>query len=249
MPHLAKYITTKQGGLECCNGCKKEKSCCVHYYRQRTIEMTDYDAWLPNVRIAVSEEIPDDVLYDYIRRGCIEFAKRSTILRRNIHLQLQDCVGDYYPCLGEQERIHKVRMLAINGQCYEAIGDTCTWNIGGYKYWFAPPHTLEIHPAPKSPLTPLCRKGGSGCGEVILTVVSVPREDSDSVDSVIHDRYFYAIESYAIAMASMLPLPTDEKKKQPHSSLFMYRMAEFNKAVTQAKIEIAQHYSNGGQRW
>ncbi len=242
MPHLAKYKTTtqKQGG--CCGACKqpREKHCCSEYYRQRTIEPIDYSEWLDNVRIAVSEEISDDILYDYIRRACIEFAKRTTILRRNITLKLQDCVGDYYPCLGEQERIHKVRMLAINGICYKAIGDTCTWNVDGYKYWFAPPHTLEIHPAPKQ---------YNKNSEVILTVIAVPREDSNSVDSIIYDRYFDAIENYAIAKAMMLPLPTDEKKKQPNQSAFAYRMTQFNKAIAQAKIDIAQHYSHGGQKW
>lgn len=240
MPHLSKYKTTRQSGGTC-EACKqpREKHCCKDYYRQRTIETIGYDEWLPNVRIAVSEEIPDDVLYDFIRRGAIEFAKKTTILRRNIELQLQDCVGDYYPCLGEPERIDQVRLLSINDRCYEAIGDTCTWDVGGYRYWFAPPHTLEIHPVPRK----------ADCSKVILTVVGVPREDSTEVDRLIYDRHFDAIEHYAVAKAMQLPLPDEEKRKRVSMELMAWRTREFNQAVNKAKIDIARHYSNGGQTW
>ncbi|MDP8098433.1 hypothetical protein [Pasteurella atlantica] len=62
-------------------------------------------------------------------------------------------------------------------------------------------------------------------------------------------RYFQAIESYAIAQAMMLPLPKDEKIKAPNQSLIHYRMDVFNKAITEAKIDIARNYSLQGQRW
>lgn len=240
MPHLSQYKTTRQQGGECGQcGQPREKHCCYAYHRQRTIETIDYEAWLPNVRIATSEEIDDDVLYDMIRRGCIEFAKQTKILRRNVHFSLQDCVTDYYPCVGDQERIDAVRLLSIGGKCYHAIGDTCTWDIGGYRYWFAPPHTLEIHPPPKA----------VDCQPVILTVVAVPNEDSQRVDKIIHDRYFDAIENYAIAKLMMLPLPEEEKKQYASGELMLYRMNEFKKAVNRAKIDIARDYSTEGQTW
>lgn len=233
MPHLHKYkSTTQKGNCEAC-GQPREKHCCSDYYRQRTIEYVGYEKWLPNVRMAVAEEIPDDMLFDYIRRGCIQFACDSGILRRNITLQLQDCVTDYYPCVGNQERIDRVRLLSIGGQCYEPVGDTCTWQLCGYRFWFHPPHTLEVHPAPKE----------ADCREVILTVISAPDEASTQVDKLIHDRYFEAIENYAIAKALLIPLAQSKHRQSDGAAIMRYRMAEFKSAVTRAKIDIARHYA------
>lgn len=240
MPHLSKYKTTRQSdNCGACGQSKSAHSCCRDYYRQRTIERVGYEEWLPNVRVSVSETISDDILYDLIRRACIEFAKQTTMLRRNIELKLQDCVGDYYPCLGEQERIDKLRLLAINGICYEAVGDTCTWDIDGYKYWFHPPHSLEVHPMPRQ----------SDCAKVILTVSAVPAEDSTEVDRTIHDSYFEAIEHYAIAKAMLIPLSTKEKQKTVGGDVMVWRINDFKKAVNRAKIALARHYSLEGNRW
>lgn len=237
MPNLHKYKSTNQTGTCGSCGVAREKHCCGDYYRQRTIEYVDYEEWLPNVSIAVSEEIADPILYDFIRRGAIEFAKRTGVLKRNITLKLEDCVADYYPCVGDQERIDIVDMLSINGQCYQAIGDTCSWQVGGHKYWFHPPHTLEIHPAPKI----------EKINEVILTVKAVPSESSHSVDRLIYDRYFEAITHYAIAQAMLIPLSTEEKKKSVSGEVMVYRQNEFKKEVNRAKIDLARHYSSESQ--
>ncbi|WP_208119502.1 hypothetical protein [Spirabiliibacterium pneumoniae] len=183
--------------------------------------------------MAVSDEIPDDVLFDYIRRAAIEFAKKSEILRRNIKLQLQNCVADYYPCVGDQEKIFRVKLLSIGGQCYEPIGDTCSWDICGYRYWFHPPHTLEIHPVPKE----------ADCKEVIFTVISSPDEASTVVDKIIYDRYFEAIENYAIAKALLIPLSKSRHRQSDASAVASFRMAEFKKEVARAKIDIHRHYA------
>ncbi len=210
----------------CCNSCNQPKKCCTaNYYRNKPIERVGYEEWLPNVRI-VAPEISDRVLVDYIRRACIEFAKRSHILARNIWIETQDCVADYYPCVGEDERIDEVRLLSVNGECYKSVGDTCSWDVGNSKFWFHPPNSLEIHPAPKAK------------NEVLLTVVTVPTEDSLTVDKIIYDRYFEAIENYATAKAHLIP-----NKPATSGEAHSYRMNEFKKAINKAKIDIVENYS------
>lgn len=211
-----------------CQQCEQpiEQHCCTAVYRRnKAIEYVSYDKWLPNVRIQ-APDVPDTILLDFIRRACIEFATKSNILTRNIWIKTQDCVADYYPCLGEQERIDSVLLLSVNGRCYQSVGNTCSWNVGNSKFWFHPPNSLEIHPAPKS------------CSEVLLTVIAVPTENSSKVDKLIHDRYFEAIENYAVGKAHLIPdMPATSG--QAHT----YRLNEFKKTVNKAKIDIVQNYS------
>lgn len=219
-----------------CTQCEqpKVKHCCYATYRRnKIIEYVDYDDWLPNVRI-LAPEVPDSILLDFIRRGCIEFAIRSKCLTRDIHIEPQDCVADYYPCLGEQERIDIVHHLGVDGYCYTSVGDTCNWDVGDSKFWFHPPNTLEIHPAPKSD-SKLCK----GDTQVILNVVAIPSEDSDQVDKFIKDRYFQAIVHFAVGEAHLIPnMPATSG--EAHT----YRLNEFKKYINRAKIDLAQRYSS-----
>lgn len=221
-----------------CQQCKqpKQKHCCEPVYRRnKVIDYVSYDEWLPNVRILVPE-IPDSILLDYIRRGCIEFAKKSHILQRNIPILPEDCVADYYPCLGEEERIDIANFLSVNGDCYRPVGDTCSWQVGSYRYWFHPPSSLEIHPAPKK------RNNTSGCQvdiDIMLNVKAVPSETSSVVDKIIYDRHFEAIENYAVAKGHLVP-----GKPATSGEAHTYRMNEFKKEVNKAKIDIARNYSS-----
>lgn len=233
---LASYLTTRQGNVGCCPA-EPRNHCVSEYRRQKEIQYLCYDAWLPNVRI-LAPHVADAILLDYIRAGCIEFARQSKILTRNIELETQCGVADYWPCLGEWERIERVRLLSVNGCCYQAVGDSCTWCVGEAKYWFHPPNSLEIHPAPKE------------CAQVILTVVGVPDEASTRVDRLLHDRYFAPITSYAVAQALLVPLRDDsDKTTKPDKSAYPLRMAEFSRGVARAKVDAAQHFSSQPGHW
>lgn len=233
-----------------CHQCSKPKAkhCCEAVYRRnKIIEYVGYDEWLPNVRIQ-AREIPDSILLDYIRRACIEFAQATKVLTRNITLEFESCVADYYPCLGDNERIDRVRLLSVNGQCYESVGNTCSWDVGDYKFWFHPPASLEIHPAPT-------RRNDGSCSlgeEMIFTVVAVPTEDSSKVDRFIYDRYFEAIEHYAVAKSRLIPEKSDTKSsRSDQAAEFRFRMSEFNyhmdaykRSLNRAKIDYARNYSS-----
>lgn len=236
MSSLRKYLTTRQNGAPCCPN-EPEKHCITEYRRQKEIVYTCYSEWLPNLRILLPH-VPDNILLDYVRRAAIEFAVKTKILTRNIELLTQENVGDYWPCLGAQERIDRVRLLSVNGDCYEPVGDTCTWQVGAARYWFHPPNSLEIHRAPTE------------CSKVILTVEAVPEEDSTHVDKLIHDRYFDAILNHAAANASLVPPMDDSDNVAPlNPSVFQLRMRAFMNAVTRAKIDVRKNYSAQVQTW
>lgn len=236
MSSLKKYLTTRQTGKQCRPN-EPEKHCVTEYRRQKEIVYVCYSDWLPNLRILLPH-VPDNILLDYVRRAAIEFAEKTKILRRNIELLTQENVGDYWPCLGAQERIARVRLLSVNGECYEPVGDTCTWNVGSARYWFHPPNSLEIHHAPNE------------CSKIILTVDAIPAEDSTHVDKIIHDMYFDAILNHAAANGSLIPPMDDSDNVVPvNASIYQMRMTTFNKAVTKAKIDLRKHYSAHVQTW
>lgn len=235
MPHLHQHVTTRQSGDKCCAEIAA-KDCCPDYTPQRIIDPICYSEWLPNVRI-LAPHLPDNILLDYIRRAVIEFAKQSHILQRSIILELQSCVADYYPCLGEEERIATVHLFCIDGDCYKAQGNAC--EIGGHRYWFMPPQSLLINPAPT--------KTGK---QLALVVDAVPSENSQQCDRIIYDRHFQAIEAYAAAQAALVPPDMDTPKSyMPRPELYPLRMEIFRQAISRAKIDIVRHYSTEGQTW
>lgn len=234
--NLSQYITTRHGNT-CCPPKERERCCVTEFRRQKQIEYVCYNAWLPNVRI-LTPYIPDGVLLDYIRRGVIEFATRTKVLTRIIELDLEKCVADYWPCLGEDERIDRVLQLAVNGECYEAVGHTCTWDLPAGHFWFHPPNSLEIHGLQKD------------CMQASLVVQAVPTETSENVDRLIHDRYFDAVMQYATAQASLIPPPADaEDVIKPNPSIYQERMRLFNIAVQRAKIDVARHFAVSKHEW
>lgn len=236
MSSLRPYLTTRQDGSSCCPN-KPERHCVTEYRRQKEIVYTCYSDWLPNARILLPH-IPDNIILDYVRRAVIEFAEKTKILTRNVELIIQENVGDYWPCLGAQERISRVKLLSVNGHCYKPVGHTCSWQVGSHRYWFHPPNSLEIHPAPKE------------CVKVLLTVDAVPSEDSTHVDRLIKDRHFDAILNHAVAYASLVPPMDDSDNVVPlNSSIFQVRMKLFNDAVTRSKIDQRKNYSDTVQTW
>ena len=235
MSDLSQHITTTQT-THCCPRHERPHRV-VEYRRQKEIDYLCYAAWLPNVRILVPH-VPDNILLDYIRRAAIEFATRTAILTRNISLDIQDGVADYWPCLGGEERIERVRLLSIGGHCYRPVGHTCSWELSCGHFWFHPPNSLEIHPPPRE------------CATVILTVDAVPSETSSQCDHLLHDRYFEAIAAYAAAQAALIPPMDDSDNIIPQNAgLYQMHMGRFNAGVNRAKVDQAKHFSDTVQSW
>lgn len=242
MPHLHQYRTTRQSGGDCCPT-PNAPHCITDYTRKKTIEYVDYSEWLPNVRILVPH-VADNILLDYIRRACIEFARESRILTRDIEIEPQACIADYYPCLGCEERIDRVRQLSVGGDCYTATGHQCDWRVGRYHYWFHPPNSLVIDPAPGT------HKSDKQCRKIVLTVDAVPREDSQQVDRLIHQRHYNAIVDYAAAHAGLVPPDADSAKAaMPVNETYPQRMANFRREIQRAKIDQVRHFSDRPQQW
>ena len=236
MPHLHKYLTTSQRGIGCCPQ-QKRPPCILEPRRQKTINFVCYASWLPNVRI-LAPHVPDNILLDYIRAACIEFARQSRILKRDIHIETQDCVADYWPCLGVDEVIQIVDSLNVAGECYASTGSDCQWEVGGSTFWFHPPNSLEISPAPKR--NP----------HVVLSVTAVPSQQSEQVDEMIHERYFEAITDHAVANALLVPpAPDSDPRLRPLTETVQYRLSNFQKAVRRAKVDLARDYTNQASDW
>lgn len=220
-----------------CCGSGESRHPRVEYYRHKTMEWVCYEEWLPNLRVMVPHVV-DSVLYDLVRRACIEFAKKTRLLTRHVCLELQDNVADYYPCLGEQEHILGVRLLSVNGNTYHALGHTPEWETCAYRFWFHPPDSLEIHPAPKAR------------DKLALTVDACPRESSEQVDKLFYDHFFEGIMHYAVAQALLIPAPSDAPRPEPvNMSAYSLYMQSFTQAVQRAKLEQSRYFSHGIEQW
>lgn len=236
---LRDYINTRHSSTCCPSDPDKDKNCCVvEHRRQRTIEYACYNLWLPNVRV-VNPTVPDNILLDYIREAAIEFASRTHILTRDVTIKTQKCVADYWPCLGQDEIIRRVKMVSVDGECYDAVGNTCSWELESGTFWFYPPNSLEV---------PGDLKEGT---EVRLTVSAIPSQTSSYVDKIIYDNYFTAITDYAAAKAQLVPISKDDIDEygSTHSSVYQLRMDNFNRAVKRAKTDVSKNFSNVKQTW
>lgn len=228
MSDLKKYL--------CCGRDSREHTQ-VEYYRYKEVEWVCYEEWLPNLRVMVPHVV-DAVLYDFIRRACIEFVKKTRILTRNIHLETQDNVADYYPCLGEKEHILGIRWLSVNNDRYKSLDNPYQWYACGHSFWFYPPNSLEISPAPKQK------------HNVVLMVDACPKEDSQEVDKILYDHYFEAILHYAASQAVLIPQASDAPTKELiMTSAYPLWTQTFTQAVQRAKLEQARGFSHGLASW
>lgn len=236
MPHLHKYLTTSQHGIGCCPK-QANPPCIVEPRRKKTIDFICYSQWLPDVRLR-APHLPDNILLDLIRAACIEFAQKSKILKRDIVMETQACVPDYWPCLGVDEVIQQVDCLTYDGECMPSEGGCCEWHTAGHGFWFSPPNCLDIDPSPKDGHT------------IVLSVTAAPSSGSSQVDRIIFERHHEAITGHAVANAMLIPAAPDsgmEVKSSP--GIVAYHLDKFKTEINRAKIEQVEHYSRDLKTW
>lgn len=242
MPHLHKYLNSIQ--RRGC-GCGHQHSTTIKDLFVPTIQYVCYQEWLPNVRI-LAPHVPDNILLDYIRLACIEFARQSRLLRRDLWLvgagadfnltcaqviaSEPDCdLGVVLSPFSEHERIERINHLASHHCC-----------LHQHSWQFYPPSRLRFKALPKSHLI-----AGSDELGIHLSVQVVPSETSAEVDKLIYEQYFKTITDYAVAQALLVPPDGDTPKTaRPNTSAFQHYLNEFQKGVARAKINQQRDFRN-----
>lgn len=151
---------------------------------------TKLDEFLPHVMAMVMGDtrpgLPSSVVLSYIRKSAIDFAKKSSVIRRTERIKLQ--AGLYqYPLVSDpiDERIYRlVRVYDDNGNEVCASFDDQTVILQGHGY-----------------------VSSDACEDVYLNVefVVIPTQKACGVDSILYDEWHDAIVSGALSSIHLMP--------------------------------------------
>lgn len=78
----------------------------------RDVEFISLTEFLPRVTL-VAKGVPEDVALEYLRQSAQTLARESRLLKRELRLDVQAGVRDYYLDNGENEQVHYVDKVEL----------------------------------------------------------------------------------------------------------------------------------------
>lgn len=209
----------------------------------RDVAYVRYETFIDHVRPALTftnksgerHAAPTEAMLQSIREVCIDFAKRTRILRRKFWQPIQAGVRDYYIKTHEQERIALINRLCVRGLCIEPSQLQCCQRdrcvCGGGGFLFEPMDKVVLDEKPYL---------DNSCDGVEATFHVHPSEGSCMVDELLFERYRQAVV-WGV-WARMLALPGWEWADAAHSVKYN---TDYEREVADAKIEVSQSFASG----
>lgn len=183
----------------------------------------DYNVFLPHVMANVTGDsrpgLPPNVALSYIKNAVIEFAKRTSILRRTDTIRLQDGLQTY-PLINapDEEKVYRLVSVSRNGRPQDAsFDDTCV-----------------ILSCPVG-VSPECEE------HIVVEYVALPIRKSCNVDEIIYDDWHDAIVDGALIGIHLMP-----QKPWTSNAASQSRDKNFRIAIGDARKKY--HYDRYGTR-
>lgn len=205
----------------------------------RDVEFIGLDEFLPRVTL-VAKGVPDDVALEYIRQAAHTLARDSRLLKRELRLDVQAGVRDYYIQAGENEQVHLIHSVGYHNTHSQRIcgcgGESCFVALKQCRsnhFSFELPDKIILAKSPKE----------DGESELIVNYFAMPTQNCCEVDSLIYDRYHDVVVNGAL---SWLLVMRHYEFADPNMAM-MYNK-EFRRGVTQAKIDTMREFETGTQK-
>mgnify|MGYP003604446108 CR=1 FL=1 len=136
--------------------------------------------------------LPESAAISFVRNACIDFAKRSKVIRKHTRIDLQ-CGLSEYPLDGlDCERVIGVAKVRMGRHENEDCG--MGWSWGNVHFEFEDT-VLRVHPAPDRDIE----------DGLELELILQPTRESCEVDARIFEDHYDAIVNYALAEVHMMP--------------------------------------------
>lgn len=194
-------------------------SCCLND-NGREVEFVDLREFLPRVRL-VARGVPEEIALEYLGQSALDFARKTHLLKRKLRFNTQVGVRDYYLKTGELEQI----FLVLADTC--AVRPCAVSATSCPEFAFEPPNKIMIHHQNK-------------IDEYYFQVnyLAIPRQDACAVDKLLFDSHQEAIVSGALANLLLM-----RQYEFSDVSLAVVYEQKFNKAVHQAKNDVARGFN------
>ncbi|MCA8017733.1 hypothetical protein [Burkholderia metallica] len=160
---------------------------------ENLVEFVPLDQFMPFV-MAGAQGLPETMAQAYVRQACIDFATRSSILRRRVIVDLQARVTDYPIWSDEREQVVRVNEVRVDGTPYRGQRNSVVFMHMGVRFTVAD-GMLRLSHVPHHDRP----------GVIEIRLSASPTQDACDVDSLLYDDWQPAIEDGALARIYQLP--------------------------------------------
>lgn len=160
---------------------------------QSLVDRVPLDRFMPFV-MAGAQGLPETMAHAYVRQACIDFATRSSILRRRVTFDLQANVAEYPLWPADCEQIVRVKELRVDRVPYFGRRKSIAFTHCGMLFTVADGmlrlSRTPVHDRP---------------GAVDVWMCVSPTQGACEVDALLYEDWQQAIEDGALARIYQLP--------------------------------------------
>lgn len=195
----------------------------------RDVEFIPLTEFLPRITL-IAKGVPDDVALEYIRQACQTLARDSLLLKRDLHLDVQAGVRDYYLENGDNEQVHYVRYVRFGKEQRPCIAgfqrmERCECR----DFVFEPNDKIILRKAPKVDAE----------NQLFVRYFAVPTQNACEVDKLLFDRYHDVVVNGVLAD---LLLMRQYAFADPQMAMLYEK--RFKQGIAQAKIDVSNQFQN-----
>lgn len=203
----------------------------------RDVEFISLTEFLPRVTL-VAKGVPEDVALEYLRQAAQTLARESRLLKRELRLDVQAGVRDYYLANGDNEQVHLIHSVqydkgadgsgCASSSCFVAL-KACRSDT----FRFEPPDKVILTKPPKA----------DGEGTLFVQYFAIPTQNACEVDKLLFDRYHDVVVNGALANILLM-----RQYEFADPQMAMLYEQQFRKGITQAKIDTMRQFETGTQK-
>lgn len=193
----------------------------------RDVEFIALEEFLPRITL-IAKGVPDDVALEYLRQACQTLARDSLLLQRDLYLDVQAQVRDYYLEAGDFEQVHYVRYVRLGKEqrpCIAASQRMARCECRDFV--FEPNDKIILTKTPKADAE----------NQLFVRYFAIPTQNACDVDKLLYDRYHDVVVNGALAQ---LLLMRQYAFADPQMAMLYEK--RFKQGIAQAKIDVAQQF-------
>lgn len=198
----------------------------------RDVEFIPLTEFLPRVTL-VAKGVPDDVALEYIRQAAQTLARDSRLLKRDLRLDVQAGVRDYYLDNGDFEQVHYVDDVQVSKRkdCNRPYRHKAMSFYACDDFTFEPNDKIILHKTPKADAE----------NQLYVRYFAIPTQNACEVDKLLYDRYHDVIVNGALAELLLM-----RQYAFADPQMAMIYDTRFKQGIAKSKIDTMQHFETGG---
>ncbi|WP_439291466.1 phage adaptor protein [Lonepinella koalarum] len=198
----------------------------------RDVEFISLTEFLPRVTL-IAKGVPDDVALEYLRQSAQIFCQQSRLLKRELRLDVQVGVRDYYLEQGDNEQVHVVQSVHLGNR-----GEKCRCF---FEHFHSPRHGFchkhfTFEPNDKIILSKPPKFDGEN--QLQVHYFAQPTQTACDVDKLLFDRYHDVVVNGALSQLLFM-----RQYDFADPQLAVVYEQRFKQGIAQGKIDVQSHFA------